>query len=154
MISYIIIVFTEMPQTYKPCQRGKRQYLSYSPETLEECIESVKSGTLSINKASKTFNIPRGTIQNKMKNIHPKSVGPPTTRVITMCNWGCPLDKLDLRMMVAAYLTKQNRIVKKFKDNIPGEDWVSSFMKCNGLTNRIATNIRRKRAQRTTAGIL
>ena len=96
-----------MPQTYKPRQRGKRQYLSYSPETLEECIESVKSGTLSINKASKTFNIPRGTIQNKMKNIHPKSVGPPTTftrhkeelfmtRVITMCNWGFPLDKLDL----------------------------------------------------------
>ena len=158
MISYIIIVFTEMPRTYKPHQRGKRQYLSYSPEMLEECIESVKSGALSINKASKTFNIPRGTIQNKMKNIHPKSVGPPTTftrheeelfmtRVITMCNWGFPLDKLDLRMMVAAYLTKQNRIVKKFKDNIPGEDWVSSFMKRNGLTNRIATNIRRKRAQ-------
>ena len=106
MISYIIIVFTEIPRTYKPRQRGK-QHLSYSPETLEECIESVKSGTLSINKASKTFNIPKGTIQNKMKNIHPKSVGPPTTitrhkeelfmtRVITMCNWGFPLDKLDL----------------------------------------------------------
>ena len=118
----------------------------------------MKSGTLSINKASKTFNIPRGTIQNKMKNIHPKSVGPPTTftrhkeelflaRVMTMCNWGFPLDKLDLRMVVAAYLTKQNHVVKKFKDNIPGEDWVSSFMKRNSLTNRIATNIRRKRAQ-------
>ena len=110
-----------MPRTYKPRLRGKRQYLSYSEETLQQCIESVKSGT-SINKASKTFNIPRGTIQNKMKNIHQKSVGPPTTftkqeeelfttRVITMCNWGFPLDKLDLRMMVAAYLTKQKRIV-------------------------------------------
>ena len=86
-----------MPRTYQPKQRGKRQYLSYSKETLALCIESVKSGSLSINKASKQYRIPRGKIQNKMKNLHCKSVGPPTvfsqveeelfaTRVVTMCD--------------------------------------------------------------------
>ena len=57
-----------------------------------------------------------------------------------MCNWGFPLDKLDL-CMINAYLTKQNREVKDFANNIPGNDWVVNFMGCHGLTNRIATNI-------------
>ena len=120
-------------------------------------MEAVRLGSLSINKASKTY-IPRGTIQNKMKNVHSKSVGCPAiftkpeeelfaTRAVTMCNWGFPLDKLDLRMIVNAYLTKQNRVMKEFTSNIPGDDWVTSFMDRHGLTNRIATNIRRKRAQ-------
>ena len=102
-----------MPQTNQPKQRGKCQYLSYSKETLALHIESVKSGSLSINKASKQYKIPRGTIQNKMKNLHCKPVGPPTifsqveeelfaTRVVTMCDWGFPLDKPDVRMMIAA----------------------------------------------------
>ena len=83
-------------------------------------MESAKSGALSINKASKQYGIPQGTIQNKLKNIHTKSVGPPTVfseaaeelfalKVVTLCDWGFPLDKLDIRMMVAAYLTKQKR---------------------------------------------
>ena len=29
------------------------------------------------------------------------------SQVVTICDWGFPLDKLDIRMMVAAYLTKQ-----------------------------------------------
>ena len=120
-------------------------------------MEVLRSGLTSINKASKAFNIPSGTIQNKMKNIHSKSVGRPTIftkeeglialRAITMCNWGFPLDKLDLRMIVNSYLTKQNRIVKEFTNSIPGDDWVRSFMDRQGLTNRVATNIRRKRSQ-------
>ena len=49
-------------------------------------------------------------------------------------------------MMIAAYLEKQKRVVKKFSKNIPGDNWASSFMKHHGLTNRTATKIRRKRA--------
>ena len=63
-----------------------------------------------------------------------------------MCNWVFPLDKFDLRMFVSAYLTKQKRIVHPFKENIPA-DWATSLMKRWNLTNRIATNIRRKRAE-------
>ena len=35
---------------------------------------------------------------------------------------------------------------QKLSKNVPGDDWASSFVKCHSLTNRIATNIRRKRA--------
>ena len=80
-----------------------------------------------------------------MNNIHSKSVGRPAiftkekegliaSRAITMCNWGFPLDKLDLWMIVNSYLTKQNRIVKELTNNIPGDDWVRSFMDHQGLT--------------------
>ena len=51
-------------------------------------------------------------------------------------------------MMVAVYLTKQKRTVKKFTNNIPVDDWVLGFMKGNGPTNGIATN-RRKRGSIT-----
>ena len=37
--------------------------------------------------------------------------------------------------------------MKEFANNIPGDDWVANFMVRYGLTNRIATDIRRKRAQ-------
>ena len=37
--------------------------------------------------------------------------------------------------------------MKEFTNNIPGDDWVANFMVRYGLTNRIATDIRRKRAQ-------
>ena len=58
-----------MTQNYQPHQRGKRKYLTYSEESLQLCMESVKSGALSVSKASKQYGIPRGTIQNKLKNI-------------------------------------------------------------------------------------
>ena len=41
-------------------------------------MEAVKPSALSINKASRQYEIPQGTIQNKLKNIHAKSVGPLT----------------------------------------------------------------------------
>ena len=63
-----------MPRTYQPSKRGKRDYPAYTEETLQKCLEAVRSGSLSINKATKEYNIPRGTIQNKLKNNHSKSV--------------------------------------------------------------------------------
>lgn len=66
---------------------------------------------------------------------------------MAMCDWGFPLDKIDLRMIVAAYRTKQKRVVLQFKNNIPGDDWASNFMKRWKLTQRVATNIRRKRGK-------
>lgn len=147
-----------MPRTYIARQRGKQTYQAYSAQDLETCLDDVTSGKLSIRKAASLYNIPRTTIKNKIEGKHGKSIGGQTvftneeeeifvSRVTTMCNWGFPLDKIDLRMMVAAYLTKQKRVVARFKKNIPGDDWATSFMKRWKLTHRVATNIRRKRAK-------
>ena len=37
--------------------------------------------------------------------------------------------------------------MKEFANNIAGDHWVANYMGCHGLTNTIATNIRRKHAQ-------
>jgi len=39
------------------------------------------------------------------------------------------MDKTDLRVFVKSYLDKEGRQVKQFKNNYPGEDWASSFVK-------------------------
>ena len=67
-----------MLRTYWPRQRGKHDYLAYTEETLQKRLQAVRSDSLSINKATGEYNIPRDTIQNKLKNIHSKSVGLPT----------------------------------------------------------------------------
>ena len=81
--------------------------ISHTVRKHENCLQVVESGYSIIRKASKMFNISRGTIQNKLKNLHSKLVGPHLTftiveeelfktRVEVMCNCGFPLDKLDL----------------------------------------------------------
>lgn len=147
-----------MPSNYKARARGKRPYLAYTEETKQLCYEAVSNKTLSIREASKKFKIPRATISYMMSNKHLGNVGCPTTftkreeelfviRIIQMCEWGFPLDKLDLRMFVADYLRQQKRTIPKFANNTPGDDWATGFMKRWELSHRLATNIRRKRAK-------
>jgi hypothetical protein len=58
--------------------------------------------------------------------------------------YGITADKLDLRFIVKAYLTIQGRIVKSFKENLPGRDWMKLFLKRHPeLTVRFAANIKR-----------
>ena len=147
-----------MVSDYKRCERGTQTYQAYTTESLEQCLQNVTNGNLSMRKAAEIYKIPHATIKNKLEGKHSKGVGGQTvftrkeeelfvSRIISMCNWEFPLDKFDLRMVVSAYLTKQKRIVHHFKENIPGDDWPTSFMKRWNLTNRIATNIQRKRAE-------
>ncbi|XP_065654821.1 uncharacterized protein LOC136081436 [Hydra vulgaris] len=137
-----------MPRKYKKHSVGKRAYNSCSNTILlKECMDAINEG-MSIRQASKRFSIPRSTIHNKMKLKHKKCIGAPTiftydeeqlflSRIKVMCDWGFPLNKLDVKMLVAGYLKSQNCTVKIFKNNIPGDDWVSSFMKHSQLTHRI-----------------
>lgn len=55
---------------------------------------------------------------------------------------------MDLRVVVKGYLDKQGRTVKKFKNNLPGEDWVISFLTRHKeqLSSRMSQNIKRARA--------
>ena len=149
-----------MPRNYKKRQDGVRQYANYTEESLAEAVAAVTNGSLSQRKAQERYNIPRSTLQNKLGAKHKKNIGTPTvfthheeeiftTRCIILCNWGFPVNLLDLRMIVAGYLTKQSRVIKKFKNNIPGDDWARNFMARWELSHRLVTNIRRKRAKIT-----
>ena len=67
---------------------------------------------------------------------------------ITMSSFGFPVDTWDLRCIVKSYLDRQGRVVKQFKNNLPGKEWTISFLKRHEqLTVRFASNIKRKRAE-------
>ena len=49
--------------------------------------------------------------------------------VIAVSTWGFPFSNLDLRLLFKDYLERTSCEKKCFKTNIPGEDWVKSFLK-------------------------
>lgn len=67
-----------MPSKYKK-RPGSRRYVDYSKETLTECFMMIRSKKLSQRVAAQQYNIPRSTINNKLKNAHPQKPGHPTT---------------------------------------------------------------------------
>lgn len=114
---------------------------------------------LTQTQASDHFKKPRSTIKNKLKNVFSSSPGHPrvftqeeelafASHIDKMCEYGFPLDELDLRYIVKAYLTRQGKTVQCFCNNMPGRDWTKYFLKRHPqLTVNLSSNIKRNRAQ-------
>lgn len=107
-----------------------------------------------------SFGIPRRTIVNKIKKIHSNSVGHPTAlpreeekkivRVLqASSDFGSPLTKIDLKLLVQEYLKKNSRELV-FKNKIPGEAWVQGFLArhADELSVRTTQNISKARAEK------
>lgn len=148
-----------MPRTYKR-QPGCRRYCDYSEEKLNKCLEAIKSNEMSQRQAAVFYDIPRRTLINKLKN-HKNPRKPGYQQIfskeeedmfkkclIGCCDFGFPLSTFDLRMIVKSYLEKTGRTVKRFKNNVPGKEWVLSFLKRHPDLNgsRFAANIKRSHA--------
>ena len=150
-----------MTRTY----RRKKSTRSYVPtisrnQTIARAISLYKNTTnLSINALSKKFNIPRSTLQNKINSTHSKQVGRPRTftpqeetsfvaHLLSVSEWGFPLDGTDLKYLVKGYLDTSGRIVTLFHNNLPGDEWVSGFLKKHKaeLSTRLCQNITTRRA--------
>lgn len=69
--------------------------------------------------------------------------------IVASSVWGYPIDSFDLRMIIHSYLEDIGKVVKKFKNNIPGIDFVYSFVKRHkrAISNRMCQNIKRSRAK-------
>lgn len=146
-----------MPRNYVR-QVGSRRYVDYSNETLQKCLDDIRSGRHTQTSASQAYNIPRSTIKNKLKDVFNKKPGRPTVlsedqekafeeHIFKMAEFGFPLTELDLRFIVKGYFDKIGRAVPQFKNNLPGIDWVRAFRKRNPkLTVRECSNIKTVRA--------
>jgi hypothetical protein len=121
-------------------------------------LEAVQSGQMSQRRASAHFKICRSTVKNKFKKKFAGKPGHPNvfteeeekafaSHIHKILEYGFPADELDLRFIVKAYLTRQGRIVKSFKENLPGRDWMKLFLKRHPeLTVCFAANIKKVRA--------
>jgi len=148
-----------MPRTYVPHTPGTRNYASsYTNTDVEQALASVRTGT-SIREAAKEFNIPLGTLYNKVHQKHGGIAGGQTAltadeedRLVsvlqTLSIWRCPVDNYELRVLVKSMIDKSGRVVSKFKNNLPGKDWAAAFI-CrhkSELSNRLTQNIKISRA--------
>ena len=148
---------TSMPSKYKR-QPGSRRYADYTDEKLQECLEAVRTKQMTQREAESFYKISRATIKRKLKNQHINSPGHPkvftteeelafASHLDKICDFGFPCDEIDFRFIVKAYLARQGRIVSQFKNNLPGRDWVKSFLnRHHQLAVRFAANIKRARA--------
>jgi hypothetical protein len=49
--------------------------------------------------------------------------------MIAISNFGFPVDKFDLPMIVKSYADRKGLAVRQFKNNIPGVEWTVLFLK-------------------------
>ena len=137
----------------------KKRCGDYTKINLDNALQALQGG-MSLRDAQTTFNIPKSTLNRKLRGKQMKLIGRPTSlseqeenafvkHLIVVAEWGFPFSSLDLRMMVKAYLDQVNKKIKQFKDNIPGEDWARSFLKRHSrdLSRRHCQNIKTSRAE-------
>jgi hypothetical protein len=148
-----------MPRVYKHVigKRRKRQYTAYAVAQAKKALEEGRQ----IKDISREFGIPKQTLSDmRSGKYRTNAVGGPKAlsdaEEITMANyiatlgdWGFPVDVLEIRMLMHTYLCNRKKEIPLFRDNIPGKDWVRSFLKrqCDIVSERMCRNITSKRRQ-------
>lgn len=134
-------------------QAAEALLTDYSNVHLQNCLEVIRSCTMTQRQAADHYKIPRSTIKNELKKLFPSTAGHPkvftqeeelsfASHIDKMCDFGFPIDELDLRFIVKDYVTRQGKNIPCFRD------WTKSFLKRHPqLTVKFASNIKRNRAQ-------
>lgn len=139
-----------MPLDYKRNPRGKR-YRKYDENIINEAVAAYAAGKLSLKAIAEKYDIDKSVLYKHSVKTMKKQGGQTvltneTAECMICAEWGCPLDALDLRYIVKYYLDRVGRTVLKFKNNLPGPDFVASFLKRhkNQISQRYSQNIKKK----------
>lgn len=115
----------------------KRQY---SKESIDKALNYVLNEGGTIRAAAKIFEVPRSSIQFKLKNPDTKFKSGPNPIlteseeqslcefIIKLANRGFPRKKEDIQTCVQDFL-RANPRSNPFKDNRPGDAWFKAFLK-------------------------
>ena len=123
----------------KVAHSKKRHYGNFSQASLQKAIVAVKGG-MALRVAEAEFGVPKSTINRKVRGLQRKPQGGQTSfsveeeemfvnHLIQLGEWGFPFSSLDLRITVKNYLERSCRVIKKFTNNTPGEEWARNFLK-------------------------
>jgi len=147
-----------MTRTYKR-KLGSRTYRSYTSQQLEEAVKKIKTGALTLRKASEKYKISRGTLSNRVRGLHKNKPGHPNvfseheerslvSHITAVSEWGFPFTTMDMRFVAKSYIDAAGRKVSCFKNNFPTSEWARSFIKRHevDLTQRACQNIKKVRA--------
>lgn len=112
----------------------------YPEAALTASLSAVQDG-MSIREASRRYNVPRATIQDRISGrikVGPRKMGPPTVlstdEELKLANWlkelakaGFPQKKTDLINTVQRIIHEEKRSTPFSKDGRPGEKWYLFF---------------------------
>lgn len=137
----------------------KKKRVQYSPENMALAIEAVRNG-MGKSMASRTYSVPKTTLLDKLANrvpLEPTKHGPKPVLTkaeeSTLVNYanlmaeiGYPITRKELCFEVKRIMDMDGRKTP-FKDNLPGYDWYTAFMKRHSkLSERIPQALRHERA--------
>lgn len=108
---------------------------------IQKALIEVQNGG-SFRKFVEKYKIEHAVLYRHMKRGQTKKKGGQTalseydekllvSRLQISSDWGYPIDSITLRLLVKEYIDKQGRTVPKFNNNIPGPDFVHSFLERN-----------------------
>lgn len=129
----------------------------YSEEDIKEAINRYRSSSLSIERCSNEFNIPRNALHRRLSGISRPALGRNTVLSSTveaifaetfkqMSDMGFGLSRAEVTTVINEYLTvsKQTHL---FNDKGPGKDWYYAFLRRHSLNYKTASCIEANRAQ-------
>lgn len=153
-----------MPSPYVKKVRPLKMGLSYDVAKMEEAIQVCKDGQMSVRAAAKHFNLPKSTLQDRVRQTHSDSHGRPPVlssdeedyivNMVQQCSeWGFPFTQMDLQIFVKHYLDKKG-VTSRFTDNMPTHRFVATFLGRHPELKLRKTNlIKRSRASVSVADI-
>ena len=122
----------------------------WSEEDMEKAIKAVRDGTMSQNKASLLYKIPKGTLNARLHDkYNSNKAGAPTklssktefflyTMILFMADIGFGLTKHEIIQVIKGYLIESNQD-QIFENNEPTDRWYYGFLsRFPDLTSRIA----------------
>ncbi|CAH2006301.1 unnamed protein product [Acanthoscelides obtectus] len=127
-------------------RKSQRGY-GYSKEDLRTAVNIVKSGQMSIYRASLMYHIPKNTLSDHVKGRRGQKSSTYGRRtdlsfeeetcladcIRCMEKWGFGLTRKELLGIVEDYV-KTNKIKTQFKNDKPGEDWFLNFKRRHKLS--------------------
>jgi len=148
-----------MPRNYDKGCRSKT-YKKPNPTDLANAVNAIKRKRMTYREAQEVYGIHYSVIYRHVKNEDIKKQGGQTSlslseekliidNILLCAEWGFPLDRLDLRLLVKGYLDRRGKKVKRFgRSNMPGKEWAHSFLTRHSdvLAVRLCQNIKRCRA--------
>ncbi|KAK3916660.1 Jerky protein homolog-like, partial [Frankliniella fusca] len=131
----------QQPLRCSPRKKNRGRYQPNTPsrpKRLMRACQAVAEG-MSVRVAAHTYNVRRSTLSDECQNKHPKARGRPTAltateelvlvdHLLVQADWGFPLSRADVSVLVKEYLDKSDKRVTQFKDNLPGWRWVKMFL--------------------------
>nr|XP_049693639.1 uncharacterized protein LOC126054037 [Helicoverpa armigera] len=117
-----------------------KKRLKYSQENMEKALRDIREKKMSINQAAKSYDIPKTTILDRLKDKYknPGNIGGPTvltsSEEMYLVKWILELGEVGFPITKTQLLDSVTKLIKSlgrqnpFKDDQPGKKWYNGFL--------------------------